>query len=51
MFGQSNICLLEKLVWDLIQSSDKLWVNLLSNKHAAGRNVLQANASSSSSTI
>jgi hypothetical protein len=29
---EANSCLLGKLVWDLVQSNDKLWVRLLSNK-------------------
>lgn len=48
---KANICLLGKLVWDLVQSTNKLWVNLLSNKYADGQNVLQENSSSSSSPI
>ena len=48
---ETNICLLGKLVWDLVQSTNKLCVNLLSNKYASGHKVLQANASSSSSPI
>jgi hypothetical protein len=35
----------------LVQSTYKLWVTLLSNKYATGQNFLQANASSSSSSI
>ena len=46
---EANICLLGKLVWELIQSSDKLWVNLLSNKYVAGHKILQASDSPSSS--
>ena len=37
---QVNTCLLGKLVWDVIQSSGKIWVNLLSNRYVVGHNIL-----------
>jgi len=40
-----------KLVWDVVQSSSKLWVSLLSNKYTGGHNTLLASASSNSSPI
>jgi len=39
---ETNICLLGKLVWDLLQSSPKLWVDLLSNRYVYGHNILHA---------
>jgi len=30
---ETNTSLLGKLVWDMVQSSNKLWVRLLSNKY------------------
>jgi len=48
---EANVCLVGKLVWDLVQSFEKLWVNPLSNKYASGHKVLQANASLSSFPI
>jgi hypothetical protein len=45
----ANICLLGKLVWDIVQSTNKLWVNLLSNKYAVGSHIFHANTNSSSS--
>lgn len=30
---ETNICHLGKLIWDLVQSSNKLWVHLFSNKY------------------
>ena len=41
---EANTCFLGKLVWDMIQSKNKLWVNLLSNKYTGGPNILHANA-------
>jgi len=41
---ETNICFLGKLVWDLIQSSPKLWVDLLSNKYISGPKILNATA-------
>ena len=41
---EANICLLEKLVQDMVQSKNKLWVNLLSNKYSGGSNFLHDNA-------
>lgn len=46
-----NTCLLGKLVWDLIQSSEKLWVSILSNKYVVGHNILQATNNSNNSPI
>jgi len=52
---ETNTSLLGKLVWDMVQSSNKLWVHLLSNKYIRGRNFLQlslqANNSPSWSSI
>ena len=45
----ANTCLLGKLVWDMVQSTNKLWVNLLSNKYTSGPNILHASSNSSSS--
>jgi len=45
----ANICLLGKLVWDMVQSTNKLWVNLLSDKYSTGENFLHATTNSSSS--
>ena len=39
---KANTCLLGKLVWDVIQYSGKLCVNLLSNRCVADHNILQA---------
>jgi hypothetical protein len=41
---EANTSLLGKLVWDLVQSTDKLWVHLLSNKYTGGPALLHANA-------
>jgi hypothetical protein len=41
---EANICLLGKLVWDLFQSSPKLWVDLLSNRYTSGSKFLYATA-------
>jgi len=38
---ETNICLLGKLIWDMIQSS-KLWVDLLSNRYVVGPKTLHA---------
>ncbi|XP_024634474.2 uncharacterized protein [Medicago truncatula] len=46
---EANTCLLGKLVWDMVQSTNKLWVNILSNKYTTGSNILQATCSSNSS--
>jgi len=46
---EANTSLLGKLVWDMVQSADKLWVSLLSNKYTGGHNTLYASASSNSS--
>jgi hypothetical protein len=40
---EANICLLGKLVWDMVQSSNKLWVDLLSNKYTTGPAILHTN--------
>jgi hypothetical protein len=39
---EANICLLGKLVWDIIQSSPKLWVDLLSNMYTSGPKIIYA---------
>lgn len=41
---EASTCLLGKLVWDMVQSKNKLWVNLFSNKYTGGPNILHANA-------
>ncbi|KAK2409374.1 hypothetical protein QL285_044804 [Trifolium repens] len=38
----ANICLLGKLVWDILLSKDKLWVNIFSQRYDAGIKILQA---------
>ncbi|GAU18899.1 hypothetical protein TSUD_228890 [Trifolium subterraneum] len=45
----ANICLLGKLVWDLLQSKNKLWVNILSHRYTAGFKLLYVNAQQTSS--
>ena len=45
----SNTSLLGKLVWDMVQSTNKLWVNILSNKYTSGPNTLHATANTNSS--
>ncbi|XP_024632727.1 uncharacterized protein [Medicago truncatula] len=45
----ANICLLGKLVWDMVQSTNKLWVNLLAKKYSSGTSLLEANVNSNSS--
>ena len=37
-----NICLLGKLVWDMVRSSNKLWVDFLSDKYVVGPRLLYA---------
>jgi hypothetical protein len=46
----TNICLLGKLVWDMVQHSRKLWVQLLSHKYSTVPHFLLANAQPSSSS-
>ncbi|GAU45207.1 hypothetical protein TSUD_139120 [Trifolium subterraneum] len=46
----ANISLLGKLVWDMVQTSRKLWVDLLSSKYVDGPKLLSCNLSSGSST-
>ena len=46
---ETNTSLLGKLVWDMVQSTNKLWVHLLSNKYIGGRDFLQASIQSNSS--
>jgi hypothetical protein len=41
---ENNICLLGKLVWDMLQSSNKLWVDLLSDKYHDNARLLYAPA-------
>ena len=48
---EANTSLLGKLVWDMVQSSSKLWVSLLSNKYTGGHNTLLASASNNNSPI
>jgi len=45
----ANTSLLGKLVWNMVQSANKLWVNILSNKYTSGPNTLHAIANSNSS--
>ena len=47
---EKNTSLLGKLVWDMVQSSNKLWVHLLSNKYIGGQNFLQASIQTTSSS-
>jgi frataxin-like iron-binding protein CyaY len=47
----ANICLLGKLVWDILQSKDKLWVNIFSHRYDAGIKILQASDKQGSSHI
>jgi len=46
---EANTSLLGKLVWDMVQSTNKLWVSLLSNKYTGGHNTLHASANNNSS--
>jgi hypothetical protein len=46
---EANICLLGKLVWDLVQNNNKLWVNIFLNKYSAGPSLLHASTTASSS--
>jgi hypothetical protein len=39
---EANICLLGKLVWNMVQKTNKLWVNLLSNNYSSGQNFLHS---------
>lgn len=48
---EANICLLGKLIWDLIQRNDKLWVHMLSDKYSSGADIFTATSTSSSSAI
>ncbi|CAJ2670486.1 unnamed protein product [Trifolium pratense] len=45
-----NTSLLGKLVWDLLQDSDKLWVRVLSDKYISGTRILSSDTLSGSST-
>jgi len=45
----ANTCLLGKLVWDMVQSTNKLWVNILSNKYTSGFHILHATSNSNNS--
>jgi len=45
----ANTCLLGKLVWDMVQSTNKLWVNILTSKYSKGPNILHATRTSNSS--
>jgi len=46
---EANTSLLGNLVWDMVQSINKLWVSLLLNKYTGGQNTLLASASNNSS--
>lgn len=46
---ETYICLLGKLVWDLLQSSPKRWVDLLSNRYVSGHKILHATTHSKDS--
>lgn len=47
----ANICLLGKLVWDILQSLNKHWLNFLSNHYVSGPKILHTcDHSSGSST-
>jgi hypothetical protein len=46
---ETNICLFGKLVWDLVQYTDKLWVRPLSHKYTGGHHFLHTEVHSSSS--
>ena len=46
---ETNISLLGKLVWDMVQSTNKLWVHLISNKYSGGQSFLQASMRPNSS--
>jgi hypothetical protein len=46
---EDNTSLLGKLVSDMVQSSNKLWVNLLSNKYVVGPAILHSNSHSTGS--
>ncbi|XP_024636248.1 uncharacterized protein [Medicago truncatula] len=46
---EANISLLGKLVWELVQSSNKLWVNLLSDRYVSGPRILLATTHNSAS--
>jgi len=45
----ANTSLLGKLVWDMVQSTNKLWVKILSTKYTSGPSILHATASNTSS--
>lgn len=46
---EANICLLGKLVWDLLHNNNKLWVSIFSAIYSSGTNLLNAVTKSSSS--
>lgn len=46
---EANTCLLGKFVWDMVQTTNKLWVSLHSSKYAVGPNILHAEAHPKSS--
>jgi len=48
---EANTCLLGKLVWDLVQKNNKLWVNILSDKYTAGPNNFHASVNNNSSPV
>lgn len=39
---EANTAMLGKLVWDVLQQTDKLWVNLISTKYVQNHTFLQA---------
>jgi len=41
---EANICLLGKLVWNMVQKTNKLLVILLSNNYSSGHNFLHTAA-------
>jgi len=45
-----NICLFGKLVWDMVQCSKKLWVDLLSDEYVVGSRLLHATTRSTDSS-
>jgi hypothetical protein len=47
---ENNICLLWKLVWDVLQYSNRLWVDLQSDKYHDGTRLLYATARPSDSS-
>jgi len=46
----ANTCLLGKLVWDLVQNKDKLWVSLFSDIYTAEPSLFHATVNSNNSS-